>query len=88
MEINGKKYVPTRGRCLVKLKENDDVMATTGEVSNWMEVVAIGEPLDIQPEFKVGDTVYMAIIKGKQLIGDDENAYLLTHISSIDMVPE
>ena len=52
-----------------------------------MKVIAIGEPLDIKPEFNVGDTVYMAIIKGKQVIGDDGDRYLVTHISAIDMVP-
>jgi co-chaperonin GroES (HSP10) len=87
MKINGKTFKPTRGRCLLELQDNDDVMSRTEEVSNWMKVIAIGEPLDIKPEFNVGDTVYMAIIKGKQVIGDDGDRYLVTHISAIDMVP-
>ena len=68
MKINGKTFKPTRGRCLLELQDNDDVMSRTEEVSNWMKVIAIGEPLDIKPEFNVGDTVYMAIIKGHGLV--------------------
>lgn len=88
MEINGQKFKPTRGRCLLELQEDDDVMARTEEVSNFMKVVSIGETLDIEPEFKVGDTVYMAVIKGKRLTGDDGKPYLVTTISAVDMVPK
>lgn len=68
------------------LRDTEDIMSRNEEVQNYMDVVAIGSPIDIIPEFSVGDTVYMSVIKGKQVIGDDGSKYLITNISSIDAV--
>lgn len=86
-EIKLENLEPTRGRCILKLETEEGIMVNASDpyTSNRMEVVKIGEKMDFDPEFSVGQKVYMNTLRGKKIVIDEEE-YLITEISAIDAV--